>query len=131
MSSRARNTQVQAITRFALVQEIVVSTQTHSVEISSQGLKNKVVAPGSLFEKEKIQQQPPTPPITSSMALDGHTHTHVQTHTPAMPILLPMPALHLPHGWREEPEASKHNPAKFCMCTHTHTQRNVKGTAQN
>lgn len=128
MSSRARNTQVQAITNFALVQEIVVSTPIHAAEISSQGLKNKVVELGSLFKREKSQPQQQNPPHHNLQ--HGTVHTHVQTHTPPMPILFPTPALHLPHGWRTEPEASKHNSVKFCANTPPPPQRNVKGTAQ-
>lgn len=47
---------------FSLVQEIIVPAQIHSVEISSQGLKNKVVELGSLFKREKSQQQQPHTP---------------------------------------------------------------------
>lgn len=45
-----------------------------------------------------------------------------------MPILLPMLALHLPHGWRAETEASKHNPNEFCA--HTNTEKHWKYSSE-
>lgn len=57
---------------FSLAQETAVSAQIHSVEISSQGLKNKVVELDYLFERKKSNNYP----THHNLQLHTHTHTH-------------------------------------------------------
>lgn len=117
LSSRARNTQVWAITMFSLVQEIAVSAPIRSVEISSQGLKTKVV------ELNYLREPTITPhTITSSMALHTHTYTYF-----CNAYFIASSSSASAWGLESRTRGFKAQSSQF-LCAHT--ERNVEGMAQ-